>query len=247
MKKNTKKWSARFSEPTSEIVKRFNASVNFDQRLAMFDIEGSLAHAEMLKKQKVISASDLKSIVKGLNQIKKEIIAQKFKWSIDSEDVHLNIENRLTEIVGAAGKKLHTGRSRNDQVVTDMRLYLREVVDQTIEQISALQKATLTLAEKHIMTIMPGLTHLQVAQPVSFAHHLHAYYEMLERDKARFKDARKRINILPLGAAALAGTSYPIDRKFVAKLLKFDGVMGNSLDAVSDRDFLLNLMQMHLY
>ena len=239
MKKNTKKWSARFSEPTSEIVKRFNASVNFDQRLAMFDIEGSLAHAEMLKKQKVISASDLKSIVKGLNQIKKEIITQNFKWSIDSEDVHLNIENRLTEIVGAAGKKLHTGRSRNDQVATDMRLYLREVVDQTIEQISALQKATLTLAEKHIMTIMPGLTHLQVAQPVSFAHHLHAYYEMLERDKARFKDARKRINILPLGAAALAGTSYPIDRKFVAKLLKFDGVMGNSLDAVSDRDFLI--------
>ena len=239
MKKNTKKWSARFSEPTSEIVKRFNASVNFDKRLAMFDIEGSLAHAEMLKKQKVISASDLKSIVKGLNQIKKEIIAQNFKWSIDSEDVHLNIENRLTEIVGAAGKKLHTGRSRNDQVATDMRLYLREVVDQTIEQISALQKATLTLAEKHIMTIMPGLTHLQVAQPVSFAHHLHAYYEMFERDKARFKDARKRINILPLGAAALAGTSYPIDRKFVAKLLKFDGVMGNSLDAVSDRDFLI--------
>jgi argininosuccinate lyase len=239
MKKNTKKWSARFSEPTSEIVKRFNASVNFDKRLAMFDIEGSLAHAEMLKKQKVISASDLKSIVKGLNQIKKEIIAQNFKWSIDSEDVHLNIENRLTEIVGAAGKKLHTGRSRNDQVATDMRLYLREVVDQTIEQISALQKATLTLAEKHIMTIIPGLTHLQVAQPVSFAHHLHAYYEMLERDKARFKDARKRINILPLGAAALAGTSYPIDRKFVAKLLKFDGVMGNSLDAVSDRDFLI--------
>jgi|TARA_B110000438_G_scaffold303006_1_gene362687 argininosuccinate lyase len=239
MKKNTKKWSARFSEPTSEIVKRFNASVNFDQRLAMYDIEGSLAHAEMLKRQKVVSASDLKSIVKGLNQIKKEIIAQNFKWSIDSEDVHLNIENRLTEIIGVAGMKLHTGRSRNDQVATDMRLYLRDVVDKTIEQICVLQKATLTLAEKHIMTIMPGLTHLQVAQPVSFAHHLHAYYEMLERDKARFQDARKRINILPLGAAALAGTSYPIDRMFVAKLLKFDGVMGNSLDAVSDRDFLI--------
>jgi argininosuccinate lyase len=239
MKKNTKKWSERFSEPTSEIVKRYTASVNFDQRLAVFDIEGSLAHAEMLKKQKIISVTDFNAITKGLKQIKKEIIAQKFKWSIDLEDVHINIENRLTKIVGVAGKKLHTGRSRNDQVATDMRLYLREVVDLTINQIKILQKETLNLAEKHIMTIMPGMTHLQIAQPVSFAHHLHAYYEMLERDKARFEDARKRINILPLGAAALAGTSYPIDRKFVAKLLKFDSVMENSIDAVSDRDFLI--------
>ena len=239
MKKTTKKWSGRFSEPTSEIVKRYTASVNFDQRLAMFDIEGSLAHAAMLKKQKVISANDLKLITKGLNQIKKEIISQKFKWSIDLEDVHLNIEKRLTQIVGEPGEKIHTGRSRNDQVATDMRLYLREVVDQTIVQIKTLQKATLNLAEKHIMTIMPGTTHLQIAQPVSFAHHLHAYYEMLERDKSRFQDARKRINVLPLGAAALAGTSFPIDRKFVAKLLKFDEVMENSIDAVSDRDFLI--------
>ena len=239
MKKNTKKWSERFSEPISGIVKRYTASVNFDKRLAMFDIEGSLAHAEMLKKQKVISIADLRAITKGLNQIKKEIIANKFKWSIDLEDVHLNIEKRLTQIVGEPGEKIHTGRSRNDQVATDMRLYLREVADQTIDQIKALQKATLNLAEKHIMTIMPGMTHLQIAQPVSFAHHLHAYYEMLERDKLRFQDARKRINVLPLGAAALAGTSYPIDRKFVAKLLKFDGVMENSIDAVSDRDFLI--------
>jgi argininosuccinate lyase len=239
MKKNIKKWSERFSEPTSGIVKRYTASVNFDQRLAMFDIEGSLAHAEMLKKQKIISATDLKSIKKGLTQIKKEITTQKFKWSIDLEDVHLNIEKRLTQIVGEAGEKLHTGRSRNDQVATDMRLYLREVVDQTINQIKALQKATLTLAEKHIMTIIPGMTHLQIAQPISFAHHLHAYYEMLERDKSRFQDARKRINILPLGSAALAGTSFPIDRKFVAKTLKFDEVMENSIDAVSDRDFLI--------
>ena len=252
MKKTTKKWSGRFSEPTSEIVKRYTASVNFDQRLAMFDIEGSLAHAAMLKKQKVISANDLKLITKGLNQIKKEIISQKFKWSIDLEDVHLNIEKRLTQIVGEPGEKIHTGRSRNDQVATDMRLYLREVVDQTIVQIKTLQKATLNLAEKHIMTIMPGMTHLQVAQPVSFAHHLHAYYEMLERDKSRFQDARKRINVLPLGAAALAGTSFPIDRKFVAKLLKFDEVMENSIDAVSDRDFLIefvssaSLIMMHL-
>ena len=239
MKKNTKKWSERFSEPTSEIVKRYTASVNFDQRLAMFDIQGSLAHVEMLKKQKVISVTDSGAIMKGLKQIKKEIIAEKFEWSVDLEDVHLNIESRLTQIVGAAGKKLHTGRSRNDQVATDMRLYLRDVVDLTINQIKTLQKETLNLADKHIMTIMPGMTHLQIAQPVSFAHHLHAYYEMLERDKARFEDARKRINVLPLGAAALAGTSYPIDRKFVAKLLKFDDVMENSIDAVSDRDFLI--------
>ena len=239
MKKNTKKWSERFSEPTSEIVKRYTASVNFDQRLAMFDIQGSLAHVEMLKKQKVISVTDSGAIMKGLKQIKKEIIAEKFEWSVDLEDVHLNIESRLTQIVGVAGKKLHTGRSRNDQVATDMRLYLRDVVDLTINQIKTLQKETLNLADKHIMTIMPGMTHLQIAQPVSFAHHLHAYYEMLERDKARFEDARKRINVLPLGAAALAGTSYPIDRKFVAKLLKFDDVMENSIDAVSDRDFLI--------
>jgi argininosuccinate lyase len=239
MKKNIKKWSERFSEPTSEIVKRYTASVNFDQRLAMFDIAGSIAHVEMLNKQKVISATDLKLIKKGLNQIKKEIIDQKFKWSIDLEDVHLNIEKRLTQIVGKAGEKLHTGRSRNDQVTTDMRLYLREVVDRTINQINFLQKVILTLAEKNIMTIMPGMTHLQVAQPVSFAHHLHAYCEMLERDKSRFQDARKRINMLPLGSAALAGTSFPIDRKFIAKVLKFDGLMENSIDAVSDRDFLI--------
>jgi len=239
MRNNTKKWSERFSEPTSEIVKRYTASVNFDKRLAIVDIQGSLAHAEMLKKQKIISSVDLKAITKGLNQIKKEVITQKFQWSIELEDVHLNIEKRLIDIVGEPGKKLHTGRSRNDQVATDMRLYLRDVVDQVIEQIKNLQKSILTLAEEHIMTIMPGMTHLQVAQPISFAHHLHAYFEMLERDKSRFQDARKRINILPLGAAALAGTSYPIDRKFVAKLLKFDGVMENSIDAVSDRDFLI--------
>ncbi|NQW35259.1 MAG: argininosuccinate lyase [Methylophilales bacterium] len=239
MKKNSKKWSERFSEPTSEIVKRFTASVTFDQRLAMVDIEGSLAHAEMLKKQKIISASDFKSIAKGLNQIQKEIQSGKFKWSIDLEDVHLNIEKRLTDIVGEPGKKLHTGRSRNDQVATDMRLWLREVVDKTIAQIETLQRATLTLAGEHVMTIMPGLTHLQIAQPISFAHHLLAYFEMLERDKARFQDSYKRINTLPLGAAALAGTSYPIDRAYVAKLLKFDSVMANSIDAVSDRDFLI--------
>jgi len=239
MKKNKKNWSDRFSEPTSEIVKRYTASVDFDQRLAMFDIAGSLAHAEMLKKQNIISIRDFNAIKKGLNQIKKEIISNKFQWSIDYEDVHLNIEKRLTEISGEAGKKLHTGRSRNDQVSTDMRLYLRDASDQLVILIKKLQESTIALAEKHITTIMPGLTHLQVAQPISFAHHLLAYFEMLERDKARFIDSRKRINTLPLGAAALAGTSFPINRKFVARLLKFETVMENSLDAVSDRDFLI--------
>ena len=239
MKKTKQNWSDRFSEPTSEIVKRYTASVNFDQRLAMYDIAGSLAHAEMLKKQKIISLKDFGAIKKGLNQIKKEVISNKFEWSIDLEDVHLNIEKRLTDISGEAGKKLHTGRSRNDQVATDMKLFLRDASDQLVNLIKKLQQATLAKAEKHVNTIMPGLTHLQVAQPISFAHHLLAYFEMLERDKARFIDSRKRINILPLGAAALAGTSYPIDRKFVAKLLKFEGVMENSIDAVSDRDFLI--------
>ncbi|MDA7760746.1 argininosuccinate lyase, partial [Methylophilaceae bacterium] len=188
---------------------------------------------------KIISSKDFGAIKKGLNQIKKEVISNKFEWSIDLEDVHLNIEKRLTDISGEAGKKLHTGRSRNDQVATDMKLFLRDASDQLVNLIKKLQQATLAIAEKHVTTIMPGLTHLQVAQPISFAHHLLAYFEMLERDKARFIDSRKRINILPLGAAALAGTSYPIDRKFVAKLLKFEGVMENSIDAVSDRDFLI--------
>ena len=239
MKKSKQNWSDRFSEPTSEIVKRYTASVNFDQRLAVYDIAGSLAHAEMLQKQKIISSKDFSAIKKGLNQIKKEVIANNFEWSIDLEDVHLNIEKRLTDIAGEAGKKLHTGRSRNDQVTTDMRLFLRDATDQLVNLIKKLQQATLAKAEKHVTTIMPGLTHLQVAQPISFAHHLLAYFEMLERDKERFIDSRKRINTLPLGAAALAGTSYPIDRRFVAKLLDFEGVMENSIDAVSDRDFLI--------
>ena len=252
MKKNTKKWSERFSEPTKQIVKRYTASVNFDSRLALADIEGSLVHAEMLKNQKIILTKDFKAIQKGLNQIKKEIIADRFKWSLDLEDVHLNIEKRLTEIIGEPGKKLHTGRSRNDQVSTDMRIYVRNATDHIVGQIKNLQRATIHLAEENIYTIMPGLTHLQVAQPVSFAHHLLAYYEMLERDVCRFNDFRIRMNLLPLGAAALAGTSYPINRNFVAKKLGFDGVMQNSMDAVSDRDFLIefnaaaSILMMHL-
>lgn len=234
-----KKWSERFDEPTSEIVKRYSASVGFDYRLAMVDIQGSMAHAQMLSKQKIISKKDLSNIAKGLKQIQKEIDRGQFKWSIDDEDVHLNIEKRLIKLIGEAGKKLHTGRSRNDQVATDMRLWLRGMIDQHLTQLQKLQKNIVQLAEQHVDTIMPGFTHLQVAQPVSFAHHLMAYFEMLQRDKSRLLDCRKRTNQLPLGAAALAGTSYPIDRKYVAKLLKFDGVMENSMDAVSDRDFLI--------
>ena len=238
-KKDIKKanWSGRFNEPVTELVKRFTASIGFDQKLGLYDIEGSMAHAEMLAAQKIITQKDLKAIQSGLQSIQKEILAGTFKWSLDLEDVHLNIEKRLTDKIGEAGKKLHTGRSRNDQVATDLRLWLRATIDQTIQKIKTLQLSVVQLADKHQKTVMPGFTHLQVAQPVTFGHHLMAYYEMLQRDLARFEDARKRMNQLPLGAAALAGTSYPIDRNRVAKKLKFDGVCENSLDAVSDRDF----------
>ena len=238
-KKDIKKanWSGRFNEPVTELVKRFTASIGFDQKLGLYDIEGSVAHAEMLAAQKIITQKDLKAIQSGLQSIQKEILAGTFKWSLDLEDVHLNIEKRLTDKIGEAGKKLHTGRSRNDQVATDLRLWLRATIDQTIQKIKTLQLSVVQLADKHQKTIMPGFTHLQVAQPVTFGHHLMAYYEMLQRDLTRFEDARKRMNQLPLGAAALAGTSYPIDRNRVAKKLKFDGVCENSLDAVSDRDF----------
>ena len=211
------KWSDRFDEPTSDIVKRYSASVGFDFRLALVDIQGSMAHAQMLNKQKIITKKDLTDILRGLKLIQKEVERGQFQWSIDDEDVHLNIEKRLIAIVGEAGKKLHTGRSRNDQVATDMRLWLRGVIDQHLIQLGNLQKKIIQLAEKHVDTIMPGFTHLQVAQPVSFAHHLMAYFEMLQRDKSRLIDARKRTNQLPLGAAALAGTSYAIDRKYTAK------------------------------
>ncbi|MDD5330524.1 MAG: argininosuccinate lyase [Sulfuricella sp.] len=232
-----KTWSGRFSEPVAELVKRYTASVEFDQRLAEFDIQGSLAHAAMLEACGIIQADDLAAIRQGLAQILEEIRAGRFEWLLDLEDVHLNIEKRLTAIVGEAGKRLHTARSRNDQVATDVRLWLRASVDQIAELIKALQTALLDLAERHADTVMPGFTHLQVAQPVTFGHHLMAYFEMLKRDGERMRDCRKRINRLPLGAAALAGTSYPIDRERVARELGFDGVCENSLDAVSDRDF----------
>jgi argininosuccinate lyase len=232
-----KPWSGRFAEPVTDLVKRFTASVSFDYRLAEFDIEGSVAHARMLCATGIIGAEDLASIERGLAQILGEIRGGTFNWSLDLEDVHLNIERRLTDLVGDAGKRLHTARSRNDQVATDIRLYIRAAIDHIAGQIRALQTALLDLADKHTDTVMPGFTHLQVAQPVSFSHHLLAYYEMLSRDAQRFTDCRKRVNRLPLGAAALAGTSYPIDRQMVAKALEFDGVCDNSLDAVSDRDF----------
>ncbi|HEV7392636.1 MAG TPA: argininosuccinate lyase [Burkholderiales bacterium] len=232
-----KLWSGRFDEPVAELVKRFTASVSFDQRLAEFDIDGSLAHAHMLGAAGILTAADVAAIERGLTQIREEIRSRSFEWSIDLEDVHLNIERRLTGLVGDAGKRLHTARSRNDQVATDVRLYVRAGIDQLLALIKALQRKLLDLAEKHTDTVMPGFTHLQVAQPVSFAHHLLAYFEMLSRDAQRLTDCRKRVNKLPLGAAALAGTSFPIDRQMVAKELGFDGVCENSLDAVSDRDF----------
>lgn len=236
-KTSAKAWSGRFNEPVSELVKRYTASVDFDKRLAEFDIQGSLAHSKMLGAQGIISQDDVKQIAQGLNEILQEIRAGQFEWRLDLEDVHLNIEKRLTDKIGDAGKRLHTGRSRNDQVSTDVRLWLRAVADDVIAGIRKLQTSIVDLAETHFDTAMPGFTHLQVAQPVTFGHHLLAYFEMLQRDAARFADARKRINRLPLGAAALAGTSYPIDREMVAKELGFDGVCENSLDAVSDRDF----------
>jgi argininosuccinate lyase len=230
-------WSARFAEPVDELVQRYTASIGFDHRFALVDIDGSLAHAEMLAKQKIISAADLVDIQKGMAQIKGEIEAGQFEWQLALEDVHLNIEARLTALIGDAGKRLHTGRSRNDQVATDLRLWLRSNIDEIQGSLTALRSALLNLAETHAATIMPGHTHLQVAQPITFGHHLMAYFEMFSRDASRLADCRKRMNRLPLGAAALAGTSYPIDREWVAQKLGFDGICTNSLDAVSDRDF----------
>lgn len=235
--KKSEAWSARFSEPMSDLVKRYTSSVFFDKRLALVDIEGSLAHAAMLAAQQIISAADLAAIESGMAQIRGEIERGEFDWQLDLEDVHLNIEARLTALIGIAGKRLHTGRSRNDQVATDIRLWLRGEIDRIVALLGTLRGALLDVAERHADTIMPGFTHLQVAQPVTFGHHLLAYVEMFGRDAERLSDCRRRVNRLPLGAAALAGTTYPIDREAVARRLGFDGVCRNSLDAVSDRDF----------
>ena len=241
--KKSQSWSALFGEPMSELVKRYTSSVFFDKRLWHADIEGSLAHAEMLAHSGIISQTDHADIVKGLRQISEEIHNNQFDWKLDLEDVHLNIEARLTQLVGDAGKRLHTGRSRNDQVATDVRLWLRDEIDDICQLLVDFQHSLVEVAEEHIEVVMPGFTHLQVAQPISFAHHVLAYVEMFARDLERFREIRVRVNRLPLGSAALAGTSYPLDRERVARTLGMvdqDGnpcVCQNSLDAVSDRDF----------
>jgi argininosuccinate lyase len=235
--KKAKAWSGRFAEPVDAFVQRFTASVSFDRRLALHDITGSLAHARMLAACGVIGRADLKAIEGGLAKIRAEIRAGKFAWAVADEDVHSSIERRLTELAGSAGKRLHTARSRNDQVATDLRLWLRDEIDDIAKRLATLEEALLAQAARHASLVMPGFTHLQVAQPVTFGHHLLAYVAMLERDRARLADCRKRVNVLPLGAAALAGTSFPIDREKVAHELGFESVAENSIDAVSDRDF----------
>jgi len=230
-------WGGRFTEQTDAFVEAFTASVQFDQRMYKQDIAGSRAHAKMLNKIAVLSDEDLGAILKGLENVEQEISDGKFDWSVAREDVHMNIEARLTELIGDAGKRLHTGRSRNDQVATDIRLYLREQMSFIINEIGRLQQGILEVAEREAESIMPGFTHLQVAQPVTFGHHVMAWYEMLSRDASRFADCQQRMNVSPLGAAALAGTSYPIDREFTAAELGFSAPTQNSLDSVSDRDF----------
>ena len=241
-KKINQSWGGRFNEPTNEFVKHFNASIKFDKILAPFDIQGSIAHAQMLSEQGIIEKAEFNQIKDGLEKILDMINSGNFEWSIDLEDVHMNIEAKLIDIIGETGKKLHTGRSRNDQVATDIRLYLRHEIIEIKKQINQFLTVLLDLAEREVETIMPGFTHLQVAQPISFAHHMMAYFEMLKRDLDRLTDAYKRVNTLPLGSAALAGTTYPINRERVAELLNFDALCQNSLDAVSDRDFVVEFL-----
>ncbi|HHC72393.1 MAG TPA: argininosuccinate lyase [Thiotrichales bacterium] len=245
-------WGGRFTEETDAFVKAFTASVEFDRRLARHDIEGSIAHARMLARTGILSEAERDAIVDGLEAIGGEIEQGEFPWSVELEDVHMNIEARLTARIGDAGKKLHTGRSRNDQVATDIRMFLRDAIDAILGELRRLQRGLLEQAEREADTIMPGFTHLQVAQPVTFGHHMMAWFEMLERDAGRLIDCRRRANVMPLGAAALAGTSYPIDRHYTAELLGFDRPAENSLDAVSDRDFAIEftaasaILLMHL-
>ena len=249
---DNKAWSGRFNEPVSELVKKYTGSIDFDQRLAKWDIQGSLAHAQMLQEAGVLSQEDLNSIRKGLAEILTDIEAGRMNWSLDLEDVHMNIERRLTDKIGDAGKRLHTGRSRNDQVATDIRLWLRDEITDIQHWIQQLQLSLVDLAEQNAEVVMPGFTHLQVAQPVSFGHHMLAYVEMLGRDFERMSDCRKRVNRMPLGAAALAGTTFPIKREITAELLGFEQICQNSLDAVSDRDFAIefsaaaSLVMVHL-
>ncbi|HFD81222.1 MAG TPA: argininosuccinate lyase [Gammaproteobacteria bacterium] len=239
---SSKPWGGRFSESTDAFVETFTASVAFDRRLYRYDIEGSRAHARMLARCGILSEDELASILGGLERIEKDIEAGEFEWSVALEDVHMNIEARLTELIGEAGKKLHTGRSRNDQVATDLRLYLRDRIEASLAELKRLQEALLDQAERHSDTIMPGFTHLQVAMPVTFGHHMLAWFENLQRDRERLRDCLGRVNVMPLGAAALAGTSFPIDRHYTAELLGFDAPAENSLDAVSDRDFVIEFV-----
>ncbi|MEJ2403574.1 MAG: argininosuccinate lyase [Candidatus Thiodiazotropha sp.] len=247
-----KPWSGRFNEPTDAFVEAFTASVDFDRRLYRYDIQGSIAHARMLARQGILSDQERDDIIRGLEQIRGRIDNGEFNWSVALEDVHMNVESALTEAIGYAGKKLHTGRSRNDQVATDIRLWLRDEVDELIGAIRKLQIALMDKAEQEADTILPGFTHLQTAQPITFGHHLMAWFEMLERDRTRLEDGQRRANVMPLGAAALAGTTYPIDRHFSAELLGFSAPAENSLDAVSDRDFAIefcaaaSILMMHL-
>jgi len=237
-----KPWAGRFTEPTDAFVEAFTASVSFDQRMYRQDIQGSIAHAQMLAHVGVLTEAESKQIIDGLKAIELDIEQGNFNWSVTLEDVHMNIESALTQKIGDVGKKLHTGRSRNDQVATDVRLYLREEIDVLLAELTRLLNGMLDKAEAEVDTIMPGFTHLQIAQPVTFGHHVLAWAEMFARDAERLKDCRKRVNVMPLGAAALAGTTYPIDRNFTAEKLGFDKPCANSLDAVSDRDFVIEFI-----
>ncbi|MBN2644911.1 MAG: argininosuccinate lyase [Desulfuromonadaceae bacterium] len=247
-----KLWGGRFTQPTDKFVEEFTASIGFEQRLAEYDIRGSQAHAEMLGRQGIISTEDAQQIIDGLDAIRVDIEAGRIEFSVALEDIHMNVEARLTERIGAVGGRLHTGRSRNDQVAVDVRLYLRDEIDTVLDYLDKLEDALLTQAENHLDVIMPGYTHLQTAQPVLYAHHMLAYREMIARDRSRLVDLRRRFNVLPLGAGALAGTTFPIDREWVAQKLGFDGVTRNSLDSVSDRDFAIefcsfsSILMMHL-
>lgn len=247
-----KLWGGRFKESTNELVEEFTESVSYDNRLAPFDIAGSIAHVKMLEKQRILKPEEAQKIIEGLNKTLKEVESGRFEWKRELEDVHMNVEKRLTEIVGPVGGKLHTGRSRNDQVVTDVRLYVRKEIEEILELLKNLRRAFWKQAKENLDVVMPGYTHLQIAQPVLYSHHMLAYYWMFKRDEERFKDTLKRVNVSPLGSAALAGTSYPLDREFTARLLGFDGVTRNSMDAVSDRDFVVEtifncaMVMMHL-
>ena len=247
-----KPWAGRFNAPTDAFVEAFTASIGFDRRLYRYDIQGSIAHATMLARQGILTEAERDAIVAGLEQVRARIDSGQLEWSIPLEDVHMNVESALTQTIGDAGKRLHTGRSRNDQVATDVRLWLRDEIDTIRAGTARLQAALLDLAEREADTVMPGFTHLQVAQPITFGHHMMAWFEMLDRDRGRLADCRRRLNLMPLGSAALAGTTYPIDRAYTAELLGFDGPADNSLDAVSDRDFAIEftaaaaILMMHL-